>query len=147
MREAPNNQPARFPTTRLSLILAASGEPTPQSQEALSTLCQIYWYPIYAYLRRRGYAADEAEDYTQGFFTLVLEKHYLRDFQHERGRFRSFLIGSIKHFLANHQNWERAQKRGGGVSAISLDEVIQAGEIRYGREPLDALTRSHGFPH
>jgi DNA-directed RNA polymerase specialized sigma24 family protein len=137
--------PGRFPTTRVSLVLAASAGATPQSREALSALCQMYWYPIYAYLRRRGYAVEEAEDFTQGFFALVLEKHYLRDFERERGRFRSFLLGCLKHFLAHQQSWQRAQKRGGGVAPLPLDDVIHSAESRYSREPRDECTPDKVF--
>jgi len=142
----PASQPRRpaFPTTRITLIQAARGESGPLAHEALSTLCTAYWYPIYAYVRRLGRSHDEAEDLTQGFFTRVLEKHYLRDFDRERGRFRSFLLGALKHFIANERDAARAQKRGGGRAPLPLDEVLQADE-RYGLEARSDLTPDRIF--
>ena len=134
----PAGQPRRgtFPTTRITLIHAARGESGPLAHEALSELCTAYWYPIYAYVRRLGHSHDEAEDLTQGFFARVLEKQYLRDFDRERGRFRSFLLGSLKHFIANERDAARTQKRGGGRAPLPLDEVLQA-QHRYNLEAGD----------
>src|SRR6185369_126036 len=134
-----------FPTTRITLIHAARNGAGPHAQEALSALCRAYWYPIYAYVRRLGYPAEEAEDLTQGFFTRVLEKHYLRDFQRERGRFRSFLLTSLRHFIANERDWARAQKRGGTRPALPLDEVLSTAEGRYSIEPRDNETPERVF--
>ncbi len=130
----------RFPTTRWSVVLAAKGSSTAASEEALATLCGIYWYPLYAYIRRRGYSADEAQDLTQGFFARLLEKRYLQDYQRERGRFRSFLLASLEHFLANQRDWSAAQKRGGGLLPVPLDLVLRSGETRYGLHARDELT-------
>jgi DNA-directed RNA polymerase specialized sigma24 family protein len=130
---------AAFPTTRITLIQAARADSGPLAHEALSTLCNAYWYPIYAYVRRLGHAQEEAEDLTQGFFTRVLEKHYLRDFDHGRGRFRSFLLAALKHFIANERDAARAVKRGGGRLPLPLDEVLHA-ERRYRLEPRSDLT-------
>ena len=127
------------------MIHAARSGAGPHAQEALSALCLAYWYPIYAYVRRLGYAAEEAEDLTQGFFTRVLEKHYLRDFQRARGRFRSFLLTSLRHFIANERDWVRAQKRGGARQQLPLDDVLQGAERRYGIEPRDDLTPERIF--
>ena len=124
-------QAAPFETTCWSLVLAAGVTTSTQSREALATLCQLYWYPIYAYVRRCGYKAEEAEDLTQAFFTRVLEKKTVRDADPGRGRFRSYLLGALKQFLANERDWRNAQKRGGGSKVISLD----AAELRYSREP------------
>jgi RNA polymerase sigma factor (sigma-70 family) len=132
--------PKRFPTTRVSLVLAAGENTTPQSQQALATLCGIYWYPIYAYLRRQGYPADQAEDFTQGFFTLLLDKHYLRQFERDRGRFRSFLLGCLKHYLSHEQRWRHARKRGGGHNLLPLESTFQDAERRYSREPREEST-------
>ncbi len=134
------NGRASFPTTRITLIHAARSGSGTQAEEALAALCRAYWYPIYAYVRRLGYPADEAEDLTQGFFTRVLEKHYLRDFQRERGRFRSFLLVSLKHFVANKRDWAHAQKRGGAQKALALDDILQDAERRYSLEPRDSVT-------
>jgi len=137
----PADQPRRaaFPTTRITLIHTAQGEPGADAHAALSTLCDAYWYPIYAYVRRLGHSHEEAEDLTQGFFTRVLDKRSLRDFDRERGRFRSFLLGALKHFIANERDAARAEKRGGGRAPIPLDQVLLAGE-RYTLEPRSDLT-------
>jgi len=127
------------------LIHAARSGTGPQAEEALSTLCRSYWYPIYAYVRRLGHAPEEAEDLTQGFFTRVLEKHYLRDFQRERGRFRSFLLAALKHFIANERDWARAQKRGGARRPLPLDDVLPTAEGRYSIEPRDDDTPERIF--
>jgi RNA polymerase sigma-70 factor (ECF subfamily) len=120
------------------VVLAAGHRSSPDSSKALSTLCQDYWYPLYAYARSVVRDVDEAQDLTQGFFTKLLEKDYLAIAQPERGRFRSFLLTAFKHFLANEWDKARAQKRGGGRSPVSLD--FAAGEERYVREPADELT-------
>ena len=122
---------ASFGTTCWSLVLAAGASTSPQSRDALATLCQLYWYPIYAYVRRRGYRAEEAAELTQAFFARVLEKKTVRDADPTRGRFRSYLLGAVKQFLANEWDWKHAQKRGGGTNIVSLD----AAETRYSREP------------
>ena len=131
---------AAFPTTRITLIEAARGEPTSQAREALSELCSAYWYPIYAYIRRLGYRQEDAEDLTQSFFARVLERQYLRDFERERGRFRSFLLGALKHFVANERDWARAQKRGGTSMTLPLDTVLHEAEHRYSLEPRHDLS-------
>ena len=130
----------RFPTTQWHLVLAARGGPTPQSHEALAALCQIYWYPLYGFIRRQNYNPEEAQDLTQAFFARLLERHFLDDYVRERGRFRSFLMAALKHFLANERDWQRAQKRGGGLTAVSLDALIQTGEQRYSLEPRYSIT-------
>lgn len=135
---------AAFPTTRITLIHAAQGAPGADAYQALSTLCAAYWYPIYAYLRRSGHGHEEAEDLTQGFFTRMLDKHSLRGFDRERGRFRSFLLGALKHFIANERDAARAQKRGGGQAHIPLDEVLHA-DARYRLEPRSDLTPDRIF--
>lgn len=127
-----------FATTHWSVVVAAAGRPDSHSQEALATLCSIYWYPLYAYVRRQGYSAEEGQDLTQGFFARLLEKNYLQDVKRERGKFRSFLLASLKHFLANERDRVRAQKRGGGSSLIPLD--ITTAEGRYSLEPSHEMT-------
>lgn len=128
----------RFATTHWSLVLAAGGSSSPETQDALAALCRTYWYPLYAYVRRQGYQPAEAQDLTQAFFTRLLEKHYLRDVQQERGKFRSFLLAALKHFLANERDRVRAQKRGGDRSLVSMD--IQQAERRYSHEPKHEIT-------
>jgi RNA polymerase sigma-70 factor (ECF subfamily) len=113
----------RFASTQWSLVLAAGRRSTPDAEQALAKLCGAYWPPIYAYLRRRGYPAPEAEDLSQSFFVRLLEKNYLRDASPERGKFRSFLLASLKHFLANEWDRERARKRGGQFQFIGLEDI------------------------
>jgi RNA polymerase sigma factor (sigma-70 family) len=129
---------ARFATTHWSLVLAAGGPETPDSQDALATLCRLYWYPLYAYARRNGQTPDRAEDLVQAFFVKLLEKHSLQHARADRGRFRSFLLASFKHFIANEYDRDRAAKRGGGERASSLD--VSTGESRYALEPRSDVT-------
>jgi RNA polymerase sigma factor (sigma-70 family) len=136
---------ASFPTTRITLIRIAGDEASPLAHDALARLCHAYWYPIYAYVRRLGYRPEEAEDLTQGFFTRVLEKHYLRDFDRSRGRFRSFLLTALKHFIANERDAARAQKRGGRSVTLSLDDVLANAEQRYRLEPHTNVTPDRLF--
>lgn len=102
-------------------MLAAGRRHTPQSDRALEELCRTYWFPLYAYVRRRGHSKEDAEDLTQNFFARFLEKNYLEGLSSERGRFRAFLLASLKHFLANEWDKSQRQKRGGGVTPLSLD--------------------------
>jgi RNA polymerase sigma factor (sigma-70 family) len=110
-----------FATTHWTVVLAAGKRSTPQSDLALDQLCRTYWFPLYAYVRRRGYTREDAEDLTQAFFARFLAKNYLEGLSVERGRFRAFLLASLKHFLANE--WDKSQrlKRGGGETPLSLD--------------------------
>jgi RNA polymerase sigma factor (sigma-70 family) len=127
----------QFATTRWTLVLSAGGR-SAASSAALAELCEAYWYPAYAYVRRSGYSAADAADLTQAFFARVLEKQFLKDARPERGRFRSFLLASLKHFILNDRDWHRAWKRGGTVVHVPLDFTL--GEDRYQREPSDDLT-------
>ena len=102
-------------------MLAAGKRSTPQSDRALEELCRTYWFPLYAYVRRRGHSKEDAEDLTQEFFARFLGKNYLAGLSAEHGRFRAFLLASLKHFLANEWDKSRRQKRGGGVTLLSLD--------------------------
>ena len=110
-----------FATTQWTVVLAAGQQHTPQSDQALEQLCRSYWYPLYAYVRRQGYAKEDAEDLTQAFFARFLAKNYLAGLAAERGRFRAFLLASLKHFLVNEWKRSQAQKRGGGEVPLSLD--------------------------
>jgi RNA polymerase sigma-70 factor (ECF subfamily) len=123
---------ARFPATRWTLVAAAGDPHHKEARSALGELCENYWYPLYAYLRRRGYPADQAQDLTQEFFIRVLEGRYLDRADREKGRFRSFLLTSLKYFVADEQDRQRAQKRGGGA-VVPLE--FSSGEDRYQREP------------
>ncbi len=110
-----------FATTHWTVVLAAGKRHTPQSNHALEELCRTYWFPLYAYVRRRGHTKEDAEDLTQAFFARFLAKNYLEGLSAERGRFRAFLLASLKHFLINE--WKKSQrlKRGGGEKLLSLD--------------------------
>jgi RNA polymerase sigma-70 factor (ECF subfamily) len=123
---------SQFPTTRWTLVVAAGDPQRKEARSALVSLCERYWYPLYAYLRRRGYPADQAQDLTQEFFVRVLEGRYLDRADPEKGRFRSFLLTSLKFFVADEQDRLRAQKRGGGA-LVPLE--FSSGEERYQREP------------
>ncbi len=133
----PLPDPRAFATTHWTMVIAAGGQSS-QAAEALAELCQIYWFPLYAYVRRRGHDPDESKDLTQAFFAKLLEKNYLEVAQPERGRFRAFLITAFKHFLLNEWQREQAQKRGGGQRPLSLD--YEHGESRYRLEPADTQT-------
>ncbi len=124
--------PSQFPTTRWTLVVAAGDPHRKEARSALVSLCESYWYPLYAYLRRRGYSADEAQDLTQEFFMRVLEGRYLDRADPEKGRFRSFILTSLKFFVADEEDRQRARKRGGGT-VVALE--FSSGEERYQREP------------
>jgi RNA polymerase sigma-70 factor (ECF subfamily) len=128
----------RFATTRWSLILAAGRQADPRSEEALARLCEIYWYPVYAFIRRQGHHAEDGADLTQAFFARVLEKNYFHDADPARGRFRAFLCTSVRHFLSNERDRARTLKRGGVNPPISLD--VETAEGTYQLEPRDDLT-------
>jgi DNA-directed RNA polymerase specialized sigma24 family protein len=124
--------PSQFPTTRWTLVVAAGDPHRKEARSALVSLCGAYWYPLYAYVRRCGYPPDQAQDLTQEFFVRVLEGRYLDRADPEEGRFRGFILTSLKFFLADQGDRVRAQKRGGGA-VLSLE--ISSGEERYQREP------------
>src|SRR5208337_1162720 len=121
--EAPHsNTPADyFATTHWSVILAAGGLSGRDARQALENLCRTYWYPLYAYIRRQGQVQEDAEDLVQGFFARFLERNYLDGLSSDKGRFRAFLLASLKHFLSNERDRAASLKRGGGVPALSLD--------------------------
>jgi len=126
---------SQFLPTRWTVVLTAGRQDTSRAREALSQLCQTYWYPLYAYARRRGHSPADAEDLTQAFFARLLARDSLRDVDRGKGKFRSFLLASLKHFLADEWDKSRAQKRGGGEPVVPLDA-----ETRYAREPAHELT-------
>jgi RNA polymerase sigma factor (sigma-70 family) len=123
---------SEFPTTRWTLVVAAGDPQRKEAGSALVSLCEGYWYPLYAWLRRRGYSADQAQDLTQEFFIRVLEGRYLDRADSEKGRFRSFILTSLKFFVADEEDRQRAYKRGGGA-VLPLE--FSSGEDRYQREP------------
>jgi RNA polymerase sigma-70 factor (ECF subfamily) len=132
-----------FATTRWSVVHAAGDSKSPEAGQALEQLCRAYWYPLYAYVRRKGHAAEDAQDLTQEFFARLLARNYLRVADRNRGRFRSFLLGSLEHFLAREWTKARAQKRGGGRAVLSLDEM--GAESRYLLESAHDLTAERIF--
>jgi RNA polymerase sigma-70 factor (ECF subfamily) len=135
---SPDGGNRHFATTHWSLVLAAGDGSGGEAQEALEQLCRIYWYPLYAYVRRRTRGVHEAQDLTQAFFFQLLEKHAIGRADRSRGRFRAFLLTALKNFLANE--WEKAgaEKRGGGRSALPFD--LESGEARFQIEPSHDLT-------
>jgi DNA-directed RNA polymerase specialized sigma24 family protein len=128
----------QFTATRWSIVLSAGRRSSPDSRQALESLCQTYWYPLYAYVRRRVPDVHAAQDLTQAFFASFLERNALQAADRERGRFRSFLLTAFKHFLADDWDKARAQKRGGGRRSIPLN--LDSGESRYALEPLHDLS-------
>ena len=131
-----------FVTTRWTVVLSARDNDSTTKAEALAKLCETYWYPLYAYVRRRGYAPPAAQDLTQEFFAQLLEKDFLRAVDPTRGRFRSFLVMAIDRFLT--KEWVRSHRlKRGGVPLVSLD--AEAGERRYLAEPADNLTPERIF--
>jgi DNA-directed RNA polymerase specialized sigma24 family protein len=131
----------QFATTRWTLVVAAGGPTSPESQAALAALCEAYWLPVYAFVRRGGRSAEDAKDLTQAFFTRVLEKGYFAEARSERGRFRSFLLTCLTHFLANEYDWRVALKRGGGQTRLPLE--FDHGERTYLHEPVAYATPEH----
>jgi len=127
-----------FETTQWSVVLAAGGEDSRAARTALGALCEAYWYPLYAYVRRWGARPDEARDLTQGFLTSLLERRDFKGLSQERGRFRAFLLASLRHFLAKDAAKRRSQKRGGGAATVPLQS--EDAEHRYLVEPVDSAT-------
>ena len=125
--------PARFPTTSWSLVIASAGSPGDQSKQALASLCERYWYPLYAFIRRQGHDPDQARDLTQDFFVRLLEKNYVGQADQRRGRFRTFLLTAVKHFLLNEADHASAKKRGGAHVILPIELVIA--EQSYQLEP------------
>lgn len=127
-----------FATTHWSVVVRAGDSQSPESTSAMERLCQTYWYPLYVFVRRKGYEHEDARDLTQAFFAKFLERRYLRSVDSSLGKFRTFLLTSMTHFLANEWDKSRAQRRGGGARALSLDEF--AAEERYLLEAVDNAT-------
>jgi RNA polymerase sigma-70 factor (ECF subfamily) len=127
-----------FVTTHWSVVLAAGHGDTTRAADALAHLCQSYWYPLYAYGRRRGCSPPDAQDLTQEFFARLLEGNWVAQADQHRGRFRSFLLSAMKHFMANEWNKAHAQKRGGGKTILSLSD--SSAEHHYRLEPVEKAT-------
>jgi RNA polymerase sigma-70 factor (ECF subfamily) len=132
-------------TTRWSQVIAAGQQDTTHVQPALESLCRTYWGPLYAYVRRRGFSVEDAQDLTQAFFERLLERRWLGAADREKGRFRTFLLTAMERFLSHEQERARALKRGGGqpLVPIQLDEA----ETRYGVDPQDTRTPEQAFEH
>ena len=143
--DSSNSRPAPdyFATTHWSVVLTAQRTDTTRAQDALAKLCQTYWYPLYAFVRRQGHSPHDAQDLTQEFFARLLAKNYLAGVAPEKGNFRSFLLAAMKHFLANEWDRAHAAKRGGGQAIISLDDTDA--EERYQLEPVDNMTADKLF--
>ena len=124
-----------FNTTHWSVVVAAGEEGSEQAAAALSRLCQTYWFPVYAFIRKRGHSPEQAQDFTQEFFAVFLEKNYVAKAARDRGRFRAFLMSSVENFLHNQHSRAQAQKRGGGQKLLSLD--YDEAEERYRIEPVE----------
>ena len=135
----------RFATTRWSLVAVASLDvpDTTTQREALVGLCTTYWFPVYAFVRWQGYSQSDAEDLIQGFFARLIEKNDLADADPARGRFRTFLLASLQHYMANERDHQQALKRGGGVRIISID--VPAAEARLGNAPSHKKTPEREF--
>src|SRR4051812_38321055 len=125
-----------FATTRWSIVLAAGAGST-AAGDPLAVLCGTYWYPLYAFVRKHGFSPHDAQDLTQEFFKRLIEKGWLGDVHPDRGRFRSFLLASMRHFMANEWDRARALKRGGGSVPLSLDLALA--ETQFAREPADTV--------
>ena len=134
---------ARFPTTRWSRIIRAGDPDEPVARTALEDLCCDYWFPLYAFVRRHGVSADDAEDIVQGFLADLLERGDLLSLDQSKGRFRAFLRAACEHYLANCCDHNRAAKRGGGITIVSINRLDA--ENRYDREPAHRLTADRLF--
>ena len=134
---------ARFATTHWTIVLAAGSPDSSQYREALETLCRTYWFPLYAYLRRHGYDRHDAAEYTQGFFAYILENQLCSKIQPRIGKFRSYLLTTLKHFLTDEFRHIAAAKRGGGKKPLSLD--INDGEAQYLLQPIHNLSPERIF--
>jgi RNA polymerase sigma-70 factor (ECF subfamily) len=133
----------RFATTQWSLVLAAAHRHSAAAEEALARLCELYWYPVFAFVRRRGHYTEEAEDLTQGFFARLIEKGDIGDADRSRGRFRTFLLTACQHFLLNERDRMLTAKRGGGRPALPIDLI--AAENRYQRALANAETPERAY--
>jgi RNA polymerase sigma factor (sigma-70 family) len=141
--EAAGSRAAWFATTHWSVVLAAGQGSDPMAAEALEQLCRAYWYPLYAFLRRDGYSVEDAQDLVQGFFCHLLQRDIFQTAEPNRGRFRSFLLGTLKHFVSDQRAKAEAQKRGGGRQLISWDQANAEG--RFQQEPADVSSADRLF--
>lgn len=137
------NRVSRFDTTRWSVVLLARARGEPGSEESLARLCETYWYPLYAFVRRQGHGPEDALDFTQGYFLRLMERDWLKNVRPEAGKFRSFLLVSMKHFLAHERRRAKAKMRGGEMQWIPLDAA--GAEGRYRLEPRDPRTPEQAY--
>lgn len=138
MSRSMSDRDKHWATTRWTLLQALDGQQTSMAQEALTHLCETYWYPLYAFVRARGHNQDEASDLVQGFLADLIERGSLGSVHPERGRFRAFLLASVKHYLANQRAKANAGKRGGGQVTLPLE--FDLAEQRYQHEPVDTVS-------
>ena len=129
----------RFRTTHWSVVLLSAQTQVPGSRTGLADLCRLYWYPLYAFVRRRGYNAEDAQDLTQGFFLSLLERKSLRQVGPEKGKFRSFLLAALKNYLSDAFDRENSMKRGGQIEFVALD--FDGGEERYREDAAEFFDR------
>ena len=134
---------AHFVTTHWSVVLAARDSDSPGATAALERLCQTYWRPLYAFIRREGHDATEAQDLTQEFFLRLISRNFLHHLRHQQGRFRSFLLTFLKHFLLDYREKAGAQKRGGGKTFVSLEQITR--EESSLDDPADKLSPDQAF--
>ncbi|MBI2925522.1 MAG: sigma-70 family RNA polymerase sigma factor [Verrucomicrobia bacterium] len=127
-----------FATTRWTVVVNAGDSRSPEQSDALAQLCSAYWYPVYAYIRRHGASVEDAKDLTQEFFARLLAQNFLDRADREKGKFRWFLLGAVRHFLSAERRREAAAKRGGGQSHVPLDELLA--EKKYRLEPATTVT-------
>src|SRR5215467_10070474 len=141
----PRHSASSFPTTAWSMVVKAGNPQTQLFKESLARLCTSYWYPVYVFIRRKGFNSDEARDSTQEFFARLIEKQYLAGLDQSKGRFRSFVLASVSHFICNRLDAQHALKRGGGSDIMSMDTENVNGEYR--REPSHTSTPEALFEH
>ncbi|HUC84861.1 MAG TPA: sigma-70 family RNA polymerase sigma factor [Candidatus Acidoferrales bacterium] len=140
---APGRPQAVFVTTHWSIVLSAQEGDSPRRSVAMEELCRSYWYPLYAYVRRHGYSVEDAQDLTQEFFARLLARNWVGSANPAKGRFRTFLLTAMNHFLADQWDRLKAQKRGGGQQTLSLD--VATAETRFQMEPADPLTPEKNY--
>jgi RNA polymerase sigma-70 factor (ECF subfamily) len=143
LRQVTKSHGGWFTTTHWSVVLAAKDGEGSGATDALEKLCRTYWPPVYAFLCREGYESTEAKDLTQEFFLRLIERDYLKHLRHQRGKFRSFILTLLKHFLQEQRGKARAQKRGGGITFVSLDDIAEG--MGYLREPVDDCSPDQVF--
>jgi RNA polymerase sigma-70 factor (ECF subfamily) len=143
LKPDPYDPSARFATTCWTVVAQAGDPDAPAAREALAELCQAYWYPLYAFVRRRGSSPEQAEDLTQGFFADLLARGSIATADRARGRFRSFLLTALENYIANDRDAARRAKRGGGVRHVSID--FRDAEGRYLQEPAHEITPERLF--